>query len=162
MALTNAQRNTLRTAIFAETDPTFVGYRNEGNTGLMAQWYNGTLTPNVLAWRSNVTPQESDEAPSYSTFDSIVAGKRDSWGFFLNYPRDFSKAKVRNWIVDVWGSATAGSNAEAILTAGTRNITRAENVLGGTNTGSTGTVTARRLTWEGPLSNDDVVQAFFN
>lgn len=157
--LTNAQNNALKAAIAAETDATFVSYRSGGATGLMAEWYNGTLSPAVLAWKTSVTPQEADEAPSYSTFDNIVAGKRDSWGFFLNFPRDFSRAKVRNWVVDVWGSATSGSNAEAILQAGTRNITRGEAVLGGTTTATTGTVTARRLTWEGTITNEDVVRA---
>lgn len=159
MALTSAQLALLKTAIAAETNATFVSYRNEGATGLMAEWYNGNFSPATFAWRTAVPAADADEAPSYSAFDSIVAGKRDSWGFFLGFSRDFTKNKVRKWITDVWGAATANSNAEAILTAGTRRITRAENVLGGTATATEGTVTARVLTWEGSLTNDDIINA---
>ena len=34
---------------------------------------------------------------------------------FCATSRDFTKAKIRNWVTDVWGNATAGSNAEAVL-----------------------------------------------
>lgn len=156
--LTNAQNTALKNAIQNETDPVFVGYRTEGATGLMAQWFNQAVTPTVLAWKT-ATVKDVDEAPSYTTYDSLTQGKRDSWERFLAFDRDFSKAKVRRWVVDVWGNATASSNSEAILQAGTRPITRGENVLGGTNSSTEGTVTARRLTWEGVITNDYIVRA---
>ncbi len=156
--LTNGQNNALKAAIQNETDPVFVTYRTEGATGLMAEWFNQILTPNVRAWTTALI-KDIDEAPSYTTYDTLSQGKRDSWVRFLAFDRDFSRAKVRRWVVDVWGSATAGSNAESVLLAGTRNITRGENVLGGTNSSTEGTVTGRRLSWEGFITNDDVVRA---
>ena len=158
MALTNAQIQTLKAAILAQTAPEFVALRDSGATGAMAEWYNVAINPVQKAWITAQPPQDSDDAPDYSTFDSIYAGKRESWGFFLEYPRDFTRNKVRKWVTDVWGNATASSNAEAILQAATRNATRGEIVFGGT-TKTTGTVSALELNRAGPLSNEDVVLA---
>jgi hypothetical protein len=156
MPLTNGQRNTLKAAIAAETDAAFVALRQAGDEQGMAAWYNAALTPNVKAWVSNVTPLDSDEATPWPAFDSLSAGKRESWSLFLNNSRDYGKGAVRKWITDVWGNATAGSSAEAIMLAEQRNITRAENVLGGSNVVTTGTVSGRKLSWEGPLTAQDV------
>lgn len=139
MSLTNSQFNTLRAGVIANA--TANAMRVAGDAFSLQAWLNRAANPAVLAWRIAVLPQEADEAASYATFDSIVAGKRDSWGFFLQFPRNFNRNKVRNWITDVWGSATAGSNAEAILQAGTENATNAQSIIGGSPK-TTGTVSA--------------------
>jgi hypothetical protein len=159
--LTPAQLTTLKAAILAETNPGFVTARTLGQTTVMRDFYNAEAVPAVQAWRSSVPPEETDEITPWVAFDSLVAGKRESWnGAFLRFPRDYSKAAVRKWITDTWGSATVGSNAETIMRgAGLRNITRAENVLGGTNTASTNTVSSRKLSWEGALTDADISAA---
>lgn len=158
--LTTAQLLALKAAILAETAPAFVAFRAQGATGAMAEWINGTLVPNVLAWKSAATATELDEGADYSAFDSVPAGKRDAWAMFLQYaPRDMSKGRNRKVVTDVWGNATAGSIGESVLQAAARKITRGEGYLGGVATGTTGTVTARNLAWEGLIGNDDVVQA---
>lgn len=112
---------------------------------------NANANPVVKAWLISVPPEAIDEASNWTAFDGLTAGKRDSWRFFLDRNRDFTRNKVRSWVTDVWGSATAGSAAETILQAGTRNATRAENVLGGT-TRTTGTVSAADLNWVGSVT----------
>lgn len=162
MALTKAQKTLLKTAVLAETDVEFAAYRGNGQTTLMAAWLNGDKAPAVKAWRKSVPPEDSDEATPWTAFDSIAQqGKRDSYlHAFMRYPRDYTKNTVRKWITDVWGNATVGSSAEAILTgAGQRNITRAEAILGGSNTATTNTVSALKLTWEGPLTDTDISAA---
>lgn len=142
--LTTNQFNTLKAAIIA--DATAGPLRTAGDSVALLAWCNAqkAATP---AWRVSVRPQDSDEASTYTAFDSVVAGKRESWRIFLMFNRDFSKAKVRNWVVDVWGAATAASISESILQAGTENATNAQNALGGT-TATTGTVTALRRTFD--------------
>lgn len=162
MALKTAQLTTLKAAILAETNPAFVQARNLGQTPLMTEFYNELASPAVKAWASVVDPQTTDEATPWVNFDSItLAGKRDSWiHAFMRYSRDYSKASIRKWITDVWGNATSGSNAEAILLgAGVRSITRGEVVLGGSATTTTGAVTAIKLTWEGTISDTDIGSA---
>lgn len=137
--LTNAQRTTLLAAIKA--DATAGPIRAAGNVPGLLAWCNAAKAPAALAWSVAVQPRTSDEAATYTTYDSLVAGKRDSWALFLGFARDFSRNKVRAWIVDVWGNATASSIAEAILQAGTENATNAQSIIGG-NSKTTGTVTA--------------------
>jgi hypothetical protein len=158
--LTPAQLTALKAGILAETNATFVGYRNNGQTTLMRDWLNGNKSPAVNCWRSDVPPEDSDEATPWPAFDALAAGKRESWVHaFMRYPRNYSRAAVRKWITDTWGSSTAGSNAETILTAGLRRITRAEAILGGSTTATTGTVSALNLDWAGPITDTDIIAA---
>ena len=143
MALTSTQQQTLKAAILAASPPL-----NMEDYGAIAAWLNTLQTD--LGWRTSMTIRDVDDAPDYSTYDSLLQGKRDSWDRFLAFERDFSRNKVRKWVTDVWGNATAGTNSEAILQAATRKITRAEKLLAG-STANTGTVTAYKLNWEGSI-----------
>lgn len=150
MALTNAQRNTLLTAVKAS--PTAGPIRTNGDvTGLLA-WCN---TPTAaLAWAVAVPSLAVEEAPSYTTYDSLAQGKRDSWALLLNNPRNFAKNKIRAWVVDVWGNATAGSNSESVLQAGTEGVTNAQAAIGGSSK-TTGTVTALDRAFPDAVSFDE-------
>jgi hypothetical protein len=115
--------------------------------------------PVVKAWSTAVDPKDMDDAPDYTTFDAISAGKRDSWGFLLARSRDFTRNKVRTWIADVWGAATANSNSEKILQAGLVNATQLEVIIGGT-TKTTGTVSAIDRTYIGGITVQEVYGMF--
>lgn len=156
MILDATQLSTLKAAILAENNATFVTFRDSGATGAMAAWYNGDS--NTDAWRTLVTPLQSDDAPDYSTFDALAAGKRDSWALFLGFTRDYTRNKVRKWITDVWGNATAASNAETILLAGVEKAKRGEVVFGSTNA-TTGTVTGIKRNLIGTITNENIVSA---
>lgn len=125
-----------------------------GNVGGVLTWLNGERAPATLAW-SRAAPQSAvRQAPTYTSYDTLATGKRDSWVLLLADTQDFSKAKTRNWVVDVWGAATAASNAEAVLLAGTYNATNLQNAIGGTSR-TTGTVTALDLTYTGAAAMGD-------
>jgi hypothetical protein len=159
MPLTTPQLATLRAAILANTDPEFVTYREGGNAVQMAVYLNAPASPVEIAWNHDATRRQLDEQANYATFDGLSAGKRDAWTLFLDgFPRDMRKNKNRGAVTDVWGSATSGASLD-IITAATRNITRAEKILGGAATKTTGRVTALDLVWTGPLSPADVVDA---
>ena len=155
MALTPAQKATLKAYILS--DPVLGPKATGAGTDyqLVADALNADANPVTKAWVTSVAIDAADEAPDYSTFDSIQAGKRDSWDFFLRRSRDFSRNKVRKWITDVWGNSTAGSNSEAILLAGTENAKRAEAVIGGT-VRTTGTVSALDRAFIGTFSAIDI------
>jgi hypothetical protein len=159
MSLSSGQLTTLKAAILANTDPEFVAYRSGGNAGLVAVYLNAQASPIEIAWNQDATRRELDEQANYATFDGLSAGKRDAWALFLaGFPRDMRKNKNRGAVTDVWGAATSGASLD-IITASTRNITRAEKILGGAATKTTGSVTALDLSWTGPLSPADVVDA---
>lgn len=153
--LGNAQRNTLLTAVKADTGASkAASFRTAGDVPGLMGYLNAAAAGPVLAWRTQVQPQDSDEAATYTTYDTLAAGKRDSWVIFLKFTRNFSRNKVRSWITDVWGGATGGSVAEAILQAGTESATWAQNAIGGTDKG-TGTVTAKDRTYTSTIDVED-------
>lgn len=151
--LTANQIVTLRADVIA--DATAGPLQQAGNLAGLLAWCNAAS--GTLAWLSATPTSAAEEAPTYTTYDSLAQGKRDSWVMFLRSARDFSKAKVRNWIVDVWGSATAASNAEAVLLAGTVQATNAELKFGGP-TRTTGTVSAIARSWVGTVSEFECKQ----
>ena len=133
--LTGAQRNAIKIAVLA--NPTAAAARTAGDVVALLNWLNGPSA--ALAWRSAVSPQVSDEGPSYTLFDNLIAGKRDSWKIFLGFTRDYTRIKIRNWVADVWGLNTTGGNTEATLTsAGTEFATNAQNAIGGTTPSTVG------------------------
>lgn len=156
--LTTNQMQTLAAALRVSLDATVIAALAIRDDVTLANWCNAAANPAQLAWRTSVAPQDADEAADWTTFDSISAGKRDSWSFFLNFPRDYSKNKVRKWITDVWGNATAGSNAEAILFAGTENATNGELIFGGAFK-TTGTVTALSRNFNGEIGLTELSQS---
>lgn len=151
--LSPAQIVTLRAAVIA--DGTAGPLQHAGNLAGLLAWCNAAS--GTLAWVTAVPVADTEEAPLYTTYDSLAQGKRDSWLVFLRNARDFSKAKVRNWIVDVWGNATAGSNSESVLLAGTVQATNAEVKFGGP-TRTTGTVSAIARSWSGMVSEFECKQ----
>jgi hypothetical protein len=51
MALTTEQAATFKTALFAETDQELVGYRTNGQTGMIRDWYNKPNTSGYIVWK---------------------------------------------------------------------------------------------------------------
>lgn len=137
-----------------KADPTCAAPRAVGDTVAVISWLNAQRAPIAMAWHRQAPTSTVEEAPTYTAYDSLIAGKRDSWVLFLRAPRDFARAKTRNWVVDVWGTASATSNAEAVLQAGTFGASNAQYALGGTLR-TTGTVSALDLTYPYALTQDD-------
>lgn len=157
MSLTPQQTTALKVAILA--DPTLAplsGGATVDFVGLQTALNAPTATS---AWGIEVPVLTVEEAPAYVSFDSILAGKRDSWVIFLRNPRNFSKNKVRAWVVDIWGNATAGSNAEAVLISAIEFATKAQTLIGG-NTKSTGTVSALDRSFTDDVTLDEVRKMF--
>jgi hypothetical protein len=150
--LTPDQRATVCTA--CKADNACNTPRIAGDSFTVLAWLNAVRSPDTLAWYKAAPVEMIESAPSYTTYDSLTQGKRDSWLVLLHNPRDFSRAVVRNWVVDVWGAATAASNAEKVLQAATFLATNVQNALGGT-TRTTGTVSALGLNYNGQATGSD-------
>lgn len=156
MALTTQQLTTLRAAVFAT--PAAAALLAAGNVIGLKDWCNANS--GAKRWLPAADPLSVEEAPSYTSYDSLMQGKRDSWMVFLRNARDFGRNKVRSWVTDIWGNATAGSNAEAILQAGTVNATNAQVALGGQSK-TTGTVTAVDTSFEGDVDERDALMLIY-
>jgi hypothetical protein len=155
MALSPQQATTLVAALRASVNTTVVAALQLGDAATLLNWCNQAASPAQKAWLEAVPSSDVDEACDWTQFDVIQAGKRDSWGFFLSRNRDFSKNKIRKWVTDIWGNATSASVSESILQAGTVNMSNAEAVFGGADA-TTGTVTAKKRTWVGPVGQEEL------
>lgn len=155
--LTPAQLATLKAAILAETDAEFVGYRNSGATGAMANWYNVSV-PTFIVWKTNVSRNDVGKAFVASALAAITAGNNDRLSCFAiwNESVNPSRADQRAFFDDVF-SVTAGATTRAALLAlWKRAATRAEKLLA-TGTGSD--ASPATMTFEGDVSADDIVNA---
>lgn len=70
--MTPAQIAVLKTAIFAETDPTFVALRNGGATAAMRDWYNQPHAT-VKKWLSAASWQSTMAVVDYSKYTPAPA-----------------------------------------------------------------------------------------
>lgn len=153
MALTPAQLTTLKAAILAETNNTFVGYRNNGQTDRMAGWLNQSGSTD--AWMDAAERRTIFEAIDLTKFDALTAGKRDSWRLLMdNAPIDFGRNKMRQAVVDVWGATDSVPVLQGLL----EKATRAQALLGGT-TKTTNTVAGLDRAFMGFLSGADISAA---
>lgn len=182
---TNAQLLTLKAAIAAETDPEFVSYRTAGSTGLMADWFNQATSPAHTVWRTEApvanlldainwalyTPADAIDATATFTnrllaiqtkqmnLQSMVQG-RDR----VDCSKSTLRAGLRDAVVAVPAGAgganvnPGGANGANVLNACTRTATRGEKVFA-TSSATTGATTAFILTYEGRVTDADVVLA---
>ncbi len=192
MSLTSTQLVTLKSAILAETDPTFAAARQANDEPAMAAFFNAATA--TLAWRTNVPISEiinSINWASYTPNDKVASGDTDpalsrkiGWlleiqvkqmnlQLFLQGQQLFNSAPpnmrggLRDAVIQVpsgaSGAATSpgGANGATTLAACTRAATRGELVFAAASQGSdtTGSTTARVLTFQGSISAQDVSDA---
>jgi hypothetical protein len=155
--LTTAQLTTLKAAINAETDATFVNYRNQGATGAMANWLNEPTSPAWIVWRSDLSPDMYREAIVWTEVDALTAGKARIWEWLtqsMTAAINAGSANVRQGLMDCWASNT--TTRTQLTAAAKRTATKAEKLF---STGTGTTATPATLGWEGMLSADDIVRA---
>lgn len=154
--LGNQRLATIRAACFAV--PACAADIAAGNPISVQTWANAETS--TRGWLTAAPQSALRKAPTYTSYDTLSTGKRDSWRLLVDDPQDCTKAKIRNWITDVWGAATAASNAEAVLLACTELATNAQVAVGGA-TRTTGTVSALDRTYAGLLTEIDARQLVF-
>lgn len=163
MALNQTQLQILKAAILAETDATFVGYRNNGQTTLMADWYNQAASPAFKVWRTSVSRIDiynntSDEGTTWNWtfYKNQSAVEQGAWTqMFMGDQADFSKTNLRSGIAVIFTSASA-ANATHALAIGKRNATRGEKLYA-TGTGSA--ASPATLVFEGSITDLDISAA---
>lgn len=154
--MTPEQLTTLKAAILAETNAEFVEFRTQGATGAMASFYNVEASPAFYIWRSNYTPDLIADAidKGITQLDALTASKRDSLLWWANRGHDAREAAVQAAINDLCGSQNTLKNA--VLGGGKRAASRGEKLYC-TGTGSLASPAV--AAFEGPISNNDIVQA---
>ena len=184
---TQAQLTTLRNAIEAETDPVFVSYRNEGATGLMAQWFNLPTSPAHVVWSTNAEvnslldaiafdqytpsqqPSDATAAISSARLLAIQTKQMNLQNMTIGRERiNCSRNRVREGLLDAVLNIPSGNNGALrsaagadgirLLNAMTRAALRGERIFA-TTSSTTGVLTAFNLGYEGIITDQDVVLA---
>lgn len=158
LAFTQAERDQLKTAILAE--PSIQTCVLQGQDGCVANWLNSEST--FVVWRTSVTKQEIYQTPDWdwTRVDNLTTGEARIWTeMFDNTNHSFnpSFAKVRAGIEEAWKGTAQDETlkANSIYPKCKRNATNAEKVF---STGTGTTLSPGTLTFEGRVSETDVVQ----
>ena len=153
--MTPAELTALKAHILANTDPAVQAALAIRNDTELQRLYNLPASPTVAAWLKAATARQIFEATNITQFDSVSAGKRETWRMLMDFaPIDFGRNQMRNALMDVW-SAQNASQRNSILTALTEPATVAQVALGGTNRTSEGVTALDRNFW-GQVSIADI------
>lgn len=159
MALTEAQLPTLKAAILAETDPTFVALRTANDEQGMAAWYNAAST--FVVWLSAVTRDTvTVEGFDWTQVDNLSVGQGRIWDLLFDTQSKTinpSEPGKRAAISECWkGTAAKAAVATFVLGKCKRFATRCE-LLFATGTGTD--ATPGLLTFEGSITAQTISDA---
>lgn len=159
--LTAQQLPAMKAAIAAETDPAFVGYRTNGQTPLMAAFFNEAKSPAVTVWRTSVAQDEiTQNGFDWVRVDNLTVGKARIWEWmFSNAERVInpSKANVRAGIDEAWkGTAADLAVRAAVYVHCKRPATRGEALY---CTGAGTDAAPALLVFEGSITDADISAA---
>jgi hypothetical protein len=110
------QLQLLATALRASTNPDIVAWidPNVRRDDLVAEWLNSAS--GQKGWKPSVSRQTLFDAMNLSAYDSIAAGKRETWAFVMDQaPVDATKQNLRDGIVDVFPQTDALTMLEVCL-----------------------------------------------
>lgn len=140
MPLTTAQRATFRTALLAETNPELVGYRTNGQTTKIVEWYSQPATPDYFIWRWDVRADETGNAWVGTDIDAMSSLNMQRLQLLLaSSPSgvfDMTRADRRAGFENPFGTNASNPSRVAMRAAWQRRATRIERLFA-TGTGST-------------------------
>lgn len=139
MSLTPAQLSTLKSAILAETDPTFVALRTANDENGMAGWYNAPTAPAWIAWRTDVSAEETGNAWVGTDIDGMSALNMQRLQLLLaSAPSgkfDMSRSDRRAGFENPFGTNQNNASRVAMRAAWKRTLSRFERIYA-TGTGT--------------------------
>jgi len=155
MALTPAQYLTLKAAIAAETDPTFVAARLAGALGPMVDFYNTAGA--FIVWKTNVRINDIGDAFNGAELGNLTGANQTRLQTIAQFSPNGvnpSLADRRQFFDDVFSSA---ATTKAALLALWKRAARRGEALYATGTGTA--LTPGSLVFEGTFSQPDIVLA---
>lgn len=157
--LTTGQLQTLKAAILAETNTTFVALRAANDETGMADWLNAAST--FIVWRTSVTQDEiMQNGFDWTRVDNLSFGKARIWEWMFNNEAraiNPSNSNVRAGIESVWVGTAADLAVRASVYAHCkRAASRAERVFA---TGTGTDASPGLLGWEGYVTAQTVSDA---
>ena len=157
MALSDAQLSVFKTALLAETNPELVGYRTNGQTGLVAQWYNQPGTKTV--WKTAVPNEQIGDAMNgteIAGLSSLGMQRLQVLAAYSGGTQNPSRFDRRDAFDRVFSGAGGSSTRPALLALWKRLATRVEGLFA---TGTGTDAVPAQLVFEGNITDTDVDRA---
>lgn len=160
MALTPQQLPALKAAILAETDPTFVGYRDNGQTPLMAAFYSSPST--FVVFKTSETVAAVGQVVNYVAFEALTTANLEKINTFTRLNMSTfkpSSADVRSFWANVFSGALGGqgqATRDALEALWRRFAKRGERLFA---TGTGTTLAPGVLVFEGDITDADISAA---
>lgn len=156
--MTKAQLLTFKAAILAESDPTFVTYRNANDKVSMAAFYNGAST--TVVWKTSVSKKDviANAAFDWTRVDNLSVGKARIWDQLFSVGNiDASQANVRAGIDATWTGTQADQNVRAGVYVQCKRFATKYEKLFAVGTGSDAVPATMVL--EGAIDSDHIGEA---
>lgn len=161
MTQLNAQQlATLKTAINTETDAAFVGYRTNGQTPLMAAFFNQAST--FVVYKTTETVASVGQAVNYVAFEALTTANLEKINTFTRLNMNTfapSKADVRSCWANIFSGALGGqgqATRDALEALWRRFANRGERLYA---TGTGTTLAPGALVFEGSINDADISAA---
>lgn len=167
MAPTPAQLQTLKAAIAAETDQTFVEYRTANNEQGMADWYNEETSPAFVVWRTSLSRHDiltgtSKDGTTFAwaggAYITRNQGERDAFREMFNSTGTVnpSLASIKAAFVDIF-SGTGGAGNRAHIAAMSKRVAKRIEKVFASGTGSD--ASPGTATFEGTVNAQNISDA---
>jgi hypothetical protein len=162
MELSPTQLQTLADDIVAETDPEFVGYRDSGQTGAMANWYNEDSA--FIVYKPSESTFEIGEVVSYVAVEAMTDANLNNLNTFYDMnPATFApiRADQRSYLANTFSGALGGAgqaSRDALEALYRRPALKGEELYC-TGTGTTLAPGALDATATGQVTNDNILAA---
>ena len=159
MALTSGQLTTLKAAIEAETDSTFVIARTNGQNGVMAEFYNQLSSPTFIVWKTLVSIASTGQSFNGTEWAGMTTANHtrlQTVAQYLAQGYNAALADVRAMFNDIWSGAGGTTTRASLLTLWKRTATRGEKLYA---TGIGSDAVPGQLVFEGNITDTDVSKA---
>jgi hypothetical protein len=162
MQLDAPQLQTLSTSIKTNSDPTFVGYRNAGNAGAMAGWYNVNST--FIVFKPTEATTSIGDVVNYVAVAALTTANLEKLNtFYLLQPQTFEpiNSDQRQYLADVFSGALGGQGQATrdALDALYRRAALKGEQLYCTGTGTTALPGTLNATATGDITTQNVIDA---
>jgi hypothetical protein len=157
--LSNVQLLTLKAAILAETDPTFVAFRNANDKHSMGLWFSENTAPAFIVWKSSVSLTAIGDKINGNELEGLASlpmTRLQTIALFSPGGVNPSLADRRAFFDGVFSGA-GGTNTRASLLALWKRTARRIEKLYATGTGSD--ASPATLVYEGTLDSSHVNDA---
>lgn len=157
--LNQAQLETLRAHILANTDADVIAALSIRNDNGMRDLYNRDSTPAFIVWRKYVTEETIlKNGMDWTRVDNLTVGKTRIWEWMNKFGGfDPSKANIRAGLDECWSGTTAMLAVRDAIYVHCKRTASIFETIYATGTGSN--ASPGNLVVEGPLDQQDVSAA---